>query len=231
MRQTMKIAVVVLVVAALSMTGLALAQEDDGGTADSTESAAPFADFKERILEQLRGLVDNGTLSEDQANAVADSLTQAREERAVAREERREQKEADRQEVLDTLGVTAEELREAFGNGQTLADVAEAQGVDIQDVIDLKVSQVSDHLAQAVEDGRLTQAEADEKLAEATERITEGVNQTPGEGGFGRGHRRGGGSGPGGGPGFGPGGPGFGPGGPGEGNGAEAGFAPPFANA
>jgi polyhydroxyalkanoate synthesis regulator phasin len=224
MRQTTKIAVVVLVVAALSMTGLALAQESDGGTEDSTEGTAPFADFKERILEQLQGLVDNGTLSEDQADAVADSLTQAREERAAAREARREQKEADRQEVLDTLGVTAEELREAFGDGQTLADVAEAQGVDIQDVIDLKVSQVSDHLAQAVEDGRLTQAEADEKLAEATEKITEGVNEAPGEGGFGRGPRRGGGFGPGGGP-------GFGPGGPAEGNGAEAGFAPPFVNA
>jgi polyhydroxyalkanoate synthesis regulator phasin len=224
MRQTIKIAVVVLVVAALSMTGLALAQESEGGTEDSTEGTAPFADFKERILEQLQGLVDNGIISGDQANAVADNLTQAREDRAAAREERREQQEADRQEVLDTLGMTAAELREAFGNGQTLADVAETQGVDIQDIIDLKVSQVSDHLAQAVEDGKLTQAEADEKLAEVTERITESVNQAPGEGGFGRGHRHGGGFGPGGGP-------GFGPGGPPEGNGAEAGLAPPFANA
>lgn len=203
MRQTMKIAVVVFVVAAMTMTGVALAQESDQGTDDTTQVPS-FANFRERVLEQLSGLVEGGTLSQDQADAVADTFVAAQEERFAARHERFEQRQADRQEVLDLLGVTAEELREAFDNDQSVADVAEANGVDVQDVIDLKVAQASERAAQAVEDGKITQAEADEKLAEATEKITERVNEVPGEGGFGRGRHHGPGFGPRGGPGNGP---------------------------
>jgi hypothetical protein len=82
------------------------------------------------------------------------------------------------------LGMTTEELHEALGaDGATLASVAEAQGVDVQVVIDALVAEAEEHLAQAVTDGHLTQAEADEKLAELEARIADVVNS--GERGFG----------------------------------------------
>jgi hypothetical protein len=86
------------------------------------------------------------------------------------------------------LDMTVPELREALSaEGATLASVAEEQGVDVQVVIDALVAEAEEHLAQAVEAGRLTRAEADEKLADIEARITERVNSDdPGPGrGFG----------------------------------------------
>jgi hypothetical protein len=75
------------------------------------------------------------------------------------------------------LDMTADELREALSaDGATLASVAEAQGVDVQVVIDALVAEAQEHLDQAVADGRLTQEEADEKAADLEARITEMVN-------------------------------------------------------
>ena len=75
------------------------------------------------------------------------------------------------------LGMTTDELREALSaDGATLASVAEAQGVDVQVVIDALVAEAQEHLDQAVADGRITQAEADEKAADLEARITEMVN-------------------------------------------------------
>ena len=54
--------------------------------------------------------------------------------------------------------------------------MAEAQGVDVQAVIDAMVAGVKEHLDEKVASGDLTQAEADERLAEATERITDLAN-------------------------------------------------------
>ena len=75
------------------------------------------------------------------------------------------------------LDMTPDELREALSvEGATLASVAEAQGVDVQVVVDALVAEAQEHLDQAVADGHLTQAEADEKAAELEARITEMVN-------------------------------------------------------
>ncbi|MDH3426602.1 MAG: hypothetical protein OEM22_08030, partial [Acidimicrobiia bacterium] len=159
MRQTIKTGFIVLVVAALTMTGFALAQE---GTDDTAESPTATIDFADRIREQLQGLVDEGVLDSGQADAVAETFAEFQQERQAARQERFEQKQANRQAVLDLLGLTREELHEAFQNDQSLADVA---GEQTGDVIALIVSQMQDKIASAVENGRLTQEEADEKLA------------------------------------------------------------------
>jgi hypothetical protein len=77
--------------------------------------------------------------------------------------------------AAEALGMTAEELRTALRD-QTLAQVAEANGVDIQVVIDAMVAEAQEHLAEKVAAGEMTQEEADEKLANLEERITERVN-------------------------------------------------------
>ena len=74
------------------------------------------------------------------------------------------------------LGITADELRTALEGGQTIAEVAAEKGVDVQTVIDAMVAEAKTHLDEEVAAGEHTQEEADQKLADVTERITDSVN-------------------------------------------------------
>jgi hypothetical protein len=77
--------------------------------------------------------------------------------------------------AASAIGIDVDALRDALRDGSTLAQVAEAHGVDPQTVIDALVADVQSHLAEQVASGELTQAEADQRLADATERITDHV--------------------------------------------------------
>ncbi|MGA0036093.1 MAG: hypothetical protein ACO3HT_08185 [Ilumatobacteraceae bacterium] len=81
--------------------------------------------------------------------------------------------------VVDMLGVDAATLRAAFAAGQTVADVASENGVDVNDIVSALVDERATHLAEHVADGSLTQEEADEKLADAEAMITERLNTVP----------------------------------------------------
>jgi hypothetical protein len=58
--------------------------------------------------------------------------------------------------------------------------------VDVQVVIDALVAEAEAHLDEKVAEGGLTQEEADERLAEITEQITDRVNDGGGRGGKGK---------------------------------------------
>ena len=77
------------------------------------------------------------------------------------------------------LGMTREELRVQLVDGKTVADVARAENVEVQRVIDAMVADANAHLDEAVANGRLSQAEADAKRADLVERITTFVNEGP----------------------------------------------------
>jgi hypothetical protein len=90
--------------------------------------------------------------------------------------------------AAETLGLSEEELRDALGEGQTIAEVAEAQGVEVQTVIDALVAEASARIDEAVADGDLTEEEAADRKAELSEHITDLVNgelPTPRRGPFG----------------------------------------------
>jgi len=73
--------------------------------------------------------------------------------------------------------MTEDELREALRTeGTSLADVAGEQGVEVGTLVTALVEAQQERIAQAVEDSALTQEEADERLADLEERITERVN-------------------------------------------------------
>ncbi len=74
------------------------------------------------------------------------------------------------------LGVTEAQLRTALENGSTLADVAKDKGKSVEGLVDAMVADAQKHLDQAVEDGRLTEAQAEERLAEIEEHVTALVN-------------------------------------------------------
>ncbi len=140
--------------------------------------------------------------------------------------------------LAEVLNMDVDELKDALKEGQTPQELAEAQGLDWEEVQaqlhEQALEAARERLAQAVEEGKLTQEQADailERMENAPlGAFRKGFRQhrgAPGRGcgpfpGF-RGHQ-----GPGGPGGFGPGGPGgFGPGGPsGFGPGPEAPPAP-----
>jgi hypothetical protein len=75
--------------------------------------------------------------------------------------------------------MTEDEIRTALEDGASLASLAEDKGVAVDTLVDALVADAKTHLDEHVADGDLTQAEADERLAEITTRITEMV-QTEG---------------------------------------------------
>jgi uncharacterized protein YidB (DUF937 family) len=90
--------------------------------------------------------------------------------------------------AAETIGITAEELRTALQGGQTMAEVAEANGVEPQAVIDALVAEVEAHIDEQVAAGELTAEQGEQRKAEAAERIATFVNEGGPVGGPG-GHR------------------------------------------
>ncbi len=176
MKQTLKIGVTVLLVMALTMSGIALAQTGSGGDDEAAAGDGPVA----KILEALGPLVADGTITQAQADAVAETLAEALPQRRPHRGLRFVIGAA-----ADFLGMEAPDLAAQLRDGATLAEIAGSQTAAL---IDSLVAEISERLDAAVADGRITQEEADEKLAEATERIATFVNEGPPlrEGGEGR---------------------------------------------
>ncbi|HJN93018.1 MAG TPA: hypothetical protein QGF05_09890 [Dehalococcoidia bacterium] len=79
----------------------------------------------------------------------------------------------------DILGVEPGEIASTLQAGGTLAEVAEEAGVDPDALVSAMLAELSSRLDQAVTDGNLTQDEADDKIAQATERATTFVYEGP----------------------------------------------------
>jgi uncharacterized protein YidB (DUF937 family) len=84
--------------------------------------------------------------------------------------------------AAEAIGIESEELRSALRDGSTIAEVAEANGVDVQTVIDALVADAETALDEAVANGRLTEDRAAEIKANLPDRIEAMTN---GEGPFG----------------------------------------------
>ena len=78
--------------------------------------------------------------------------------------------------IASVLKLTEAELKTQVQSGKTLAQIATAQGVSVQSVIGVLVTDMQAHIAQEVASGKITQAEATTKLASVTAKATERVN-------------------------------------------------------
>lgn len=77
--------------------------------------------------------------------------------------------------IAETLGITGEELSAELEAGATLSDVITAHGGTVDAVVAALVADAQVELDAAVADGRLTQDEADARLADLSERLTERI--------------------------------------------------------
>jgi predicted transcriptional regulator len=87
------------------------------------------------------------------------------------------------------LGLTVDEVKEQLRANKSLADLAEEKGVDVQKLVDAQIAATTASINQAVADGKLTQEQADKKLANVAEQAEKAVNGK----GIDRGHPGGGG--------------------------------------
>jgi hypothetical protein len=119
------------------------------------------------LKARLQALVDDGTLTSSQLDAVVAAVEAARpmggghEGRGHGGQNHGGpgmggQRGEKRQEMLtsaaEAIGITAEELKTAIKGGQTIAQVAEANGKTVQSVIDALVAQASADLTQRITD-------------------------------------------------------------------------------
>jgi polyhydroxyalkanoate synthesis regulator phasin len=200
--------VTIAAVGALALGGAAVAGTALAATDDTSPTPAPArpaygapapaqdrAARAERIEDALAGLVKDGTLTQAQADKVASTLAQSGLGRGPGGPRGLGGPRAGLAAAAKALGISETDLMTALRSGKSLAAVAKEKGVDVQKVIDALVAEAKQRLADAVKNGRLTQAQADERLKDVTARITERVNSTaPGRpGGFGHGRWGGGG--------------------------------------
>ncbi len=150
----------------LSLTGLAVAVP---ALADTDRPATAAV---ERITEALTGLVEDGSITQEQADEIATTLGEA----GIGARGGHLGWRLGLAAAATALDMTVEELRAALEpDGATLAQVAEDQGVEVEALVDALVRAQEERIAQAVEDGRLTQEQADARLADLEERVTERV--------------------------------------------------------
>lgn len=148
----------------------AVAQEADATTTTEATTESLVERATASIREALAGLVDEGVIDEAQADAVAETLAENAPGRRGPRHGRGFAL-ADSSALTDLLGMEASDLFEALADGATLAEVAEAQGVDADAVADLLVAEAQERLDAAVESGHLDEAAADKRAANIDELI------------------------------------------------------------
>ena len=114
------------------------------------------------LKARLQTLVDDGTLTSSQLDAVVTALEAARpmgggqeggghdgQNHGGARGEKRQERLTT---AAEAIGITADELKTAIEGGQTIAQVAEANGKTVQSVIDALVAQATTDLTQRITD-------------------------------------------------------------------------------
>ena len=123
--------------------------------AAGTTGARP--DKATMLKARLQTLVDDGTLTSSQLDAVAAALEAARpmgggHEGRGHGGDRGEKRQEMLTTAADAIGITADELKTAIEGGQTIAQIAEANGKSVQSVIDALVAQATTDLTQRITD-------------------------------------------------------------------------------
>jgi hypothetical protein len=154
-----------------SSAGSTTTEPDSGATADPEEGRGQF------LEDTLAPLVEDGTITQEQADAVIAAIKAARPEGGLRHHFMGRGVFGDVfSAAAEAIGVDVEDLRSALRDGQTIAEIAEEHGVEVDAVVDAMVAATKTALDEAVQNERITQEQADEMLANAEERLTALVN-------------------------------------------------------
>ena len=184
---TALIAALIAGVMAFAVPALARGGSDhDGpsGDADVSEEDRDAAQQRraeareERLTETLAPLVDDGTLSESQRDAVVETLLEAHETAAGSHGHNRATTlhAATADDLGALLGLTTDELAQLLRDGDSLADIAADAEVESSAVVDLLVAGATERVDSAIEADRLAADDRDSCLAAVEEHLTARVN-------------------------------------------------------
>lgn len=162
------------------------------GQRDQRDPSKHLDKMAERLRETLQGLVDNGTITQAQADAVIQTLTDARKTWADHAGDKKRGSfdwNAGRdhaggpaamfrgmKEIYDAIGLDPSEIFEHLRDGKTIAQIAEDHGVARQTLVDAVIDPLTERLDAAVADGRMTREQADQLLARTTEGLTKAID-------------------------------------------------------
>ena len=168
-RETLQTLVAAGTIDASDVDAIVTALQTKPTTPPAADTTGARPDKATMLKARLQNLVDDGTLTSSQLDAVAAALEAARpmgggtgehgrghggpghdgQNHGGARGEKR-------QEMLttaaDAIGITADDLKTAIEGGQTIAQIAEANGKSVQSVIDALVAQATTDLTQRITD-------------------------------------------------------------------------------
>lgn len=156
------------------------AQSDTTTTTTTTSAPTPRPkgerpDPTARLQKTLKPLVDDGTITQVQADKVVETLIAAKPAKPD-RGGRRGPGGFVMREGLDTvakaLGVTRDELKADLQKGESIAAIAKAKGIDLSKVTDALVGEATARVDAQVTKGKITQAQADKRIAALKDRIT-----------------------------------------------------------
>jgi len=147
-----------------AVAGVALAALIGAGVAAASDGTGPAG----RFADVLSGLVSKGTITQQQADAVSEALTDSWEQERTERQADRDARKAQIDALLeDTLGMDADAVRAQIQAGKTLREVA---GDSADELAAGMLDLLATRLDTAVTEGRITQAQAEETLSRAKKR-------------------------------------------------------------
>jgi polyhydroxyalkanoate synthesis regulator phasin len=174
-------------VAALNPLGVATATVGSATqtTDPSSTTAPPPGDHQGPLGEVLDDLVSKGTITQAQADAVQNGVDAKHQEHGPGPRGGFGRGGAVKEQftaVAQQLGMDPQDLLTELRSGKSLADVAKAKGVDPQTIIDSLVTAANAKIDDAVKNGKLDQAKADEMKQKLPDHIKDLVNHQGFEG-------------------------------------------------
>ena len=167
LRETLQTLVAAGTIDASDVDAIVTAMSTKPATPPAADTTGARPDKATMLKARLQTLVDDGTLTSSQLDAVVTALEAARpmggghEGRGHGGQDhggqnhggaRGEKRQAMLTSAAEAIGITAEELKTAIEGGQTIAQVAEANGKTVQSVIDALVAQATTDLTQRITD-------------------------------------------------------------------------------
>ena len=162
LRETLQTLVAAGTIDASDVDAIVTALQTKPTTPPVADATGARPDKATMLKARLQTLVDDNTLTASQLDAVVTALEAARpmgggqggrghdgQNHGGARGEKRQERLTT---AAEAIGITAEELKTAIEGGQTIAQVAEANGKSVQSVIDALVAQATTDLTQRITD-------------------------------------------------------------------------------
>ena len=149
--------------------------ESPSASAGPSDPAEREERGESRIKEALKGLVEDGTLTQEQADKVAEKLSGSDFAGPGMHLRMGGPFGVALDEVAEALGLTRDEVESGLADGKSLKELAEEKGKSVDEVVDALVAAATEKIDQAVEDGRISEENAAEVKSNLEERIREVV--------------------------------------------------------